>query len=230
LETFLVSVVSYWLIPGGGLSISGLGLVVADDHHLVRHAVCRMLEGHGVRVLAQLGDGAQVVSSVATHAADAVVLDIGMPCVDGLEAARRLRRAAPEVGIVMISGRDDERSRRAAVHAGADAFVPKSAPPGELIAALEAVHADQKFAASRLRGARVRGLGVRSLTARELSVLAFVADGCSSVQVAAHLGVSPRTADVHRYNIMKKLGVGSIAELARLAERLGLVAEREPSK
>lgn len=199
--------------------IAGMGLVVVDDHRIVRQTLCRTLERSGARVLAQLDDGEAVVRVVRECGPDAVVLDIGLPHVDGFEAARRVRAAGLDVCIVILSARDDAETVRTARAAGADAFVPKGGGSVD-----DLVHA---LGRARRRGRRsVRHEGRESelanrlaeLTAQEWRVLMLVADGWSSVQIGAHLGISPKTVANHRQSIMNKLRVHSAAELTRIVD------------
>jgi DNA-binding NarL/FixJ family response regulator len=197
-------------------------VVLADDHELVRHALARVLEAEGLRVVAQTHAADEVPSIVAEHDPDVVVLDVAMGPIDGFEAARQIAHRAPGTPIVMLSARDDASAVDAAQRAGALGYVPKCAGTHELVRAIASAINGKPYVSPSVRAPDVRDAqrsALASLSGRERAIVDLVADGYASVQIGAHLGITPRTVDSHRSKIMEKLGVRTVAEIARIVER-----------
>ena len=209
-------------------------ILVADDHEVVRQGVRALLEAHtGWRVVGEAADGRKAVEEAARLKPDVVVLDIGMPELNGLDAARLILKADPRTEVLILTLHDSEQMVREVVSTGARGYVLKSDAGRNLVAAVEALAEHRPFLTTRasdvvLEGFR-RGLqreeqqGKPSLSPREREVVQLVAEGCSTKEVAVKLHISVKTAETHRTNVMRKLGVHSAAELVRYAIRNGLV-------
>ncbi len=203
-------------------------VLIADDHALVREGIRRVLDDDpGFDVVAEASDGRQAISLVGEMEPDVAILDISMPEVSGLEAARRLRDEHPELRVLILSMHDESEYVMRAVHAGAAGYLLKDdAGPALLREAVRAVHAGDSFfspaVASRLTDALRGGSSgsadpLELLTARELEVLRLVASGNSNKQIAFDLGISRRTVESHRESLMRKIEIRTVAGLTRFA-------------
>jgi two-component system response regulator NreC len=213
-------------------------VVVADDHTIVREGIRQVLDGtEGISVVGEAANGPEAFAQAQKLVPDVVVLDVSMPEESGLEVAKRLKRALPATRVLMLSVYDNTEFVLEAVRAGADGYLLKDSSPSELRAAIRKVVAGESaFSAAAARqlnmalreeeANRERDERVASLTARELDVLQHVVSGQTNKETAAVLGISHRTVETHRENILKKLGVRSVAELTRLALEMGLVGDR----
>lgn len=206
-------------------------LVLAEDHQIVRQGFHALLEGAAdVEVVAETGDGAEAVRLVERLRPDVLVLDLGLPGLDGLEVARRVRARAPEVRVVILSMHAHEGYVAEAVRAGTAAYVLKEAGVSDLVAALHAVLSGERYFSEGVAppleepndGAPAVTSRYETLTPREREVLQLVGEGLTSAQIAARLFLSPRTIDAHRRNILAKLDLTTPADLVRYALRRGL--------
>jgi RNA polymerase sigma factor (sigma-70 family) len=212
-------------------------VLVVDDHAIVRQGIRQVLEdADGFVVVGEAGDGTAALAAAALHLPDVVVLDVSLPGETGLEVARRLKRALPATRILMLSVYDNTEYVLEAVRAGADGYLLKDSSPADLRDAIRAVHAGESaFSAAT---ARQLNAGLRQeaqrrekedrlaqLTSREREVLRLIVDGRTNKETAATLGISHRTVETHRENILRKLGVRSVAELTRLAIETGMLRE-----
>ncbi len=211
-------------------------VLVADDHAVVREGISHVLSATpDIEVVADTGDPAEVVPLAIEHRPDVVVLDISMPGESGLRVAARLSADAPSARVLILSMHDHTEYVLEAVRAGAQGYVLKNAGPAELREAIRSVHRGDGFfspaVAGRL-GAGLRGevegddrrAAVHRLTEREREVLRLIAAGRTNKQIAAELGISPRTVETHRQSLMRKLQLHTVAELTRLALESGLLA------
>ena len=208
-------------------------VLLADDHAMVREALRRVIESSGdFCIVAEAGDGIEAVALAKEHAPDVAVLDLWMPLLSGQEATRAIVASDCGTRVLVLSMHEADTHVRSALEAGASGYVVKSAVSRELIEALTAVFAGQAYvspavarhvvdAASGRDGSR-GPLGL--LTAREREVLSMLADGLSSKEIAARLGVSTKTTESHRASVMRKLDVHKVSSLVRVAVREGLVA------
>lgn len=213
-------------------------VVVADDHAIVREGIRQVLDGtEGISVVGEAANGPDAFEQAQTLVPDVVVLDVSMPGESGLEVAKRLKRALPATRVLMLSVYDNTEFVLEAVRAGADGYLLKDSSPSELRGAIRKVVAGESaFSAAAARqlstalreeeANRERAERVASLTARELDVLRHVVAGQTNKETAVVLGISHRTVETHRENILKKLGVRSVAELTRLALEMGLADDR----
>ncbi len=212
-------------------------VLIVDDHAVVREGIRTVLVSDGgIAVTAEAASGAEAVRLASAGAPDVVLLDITMPDMSGLEVVPLLLDAAPGVKVLMLSVHDNAEYVLKAVRAGAHGYVRKDTTPAELREAVHAVHrgagyfspvvagrlaAALRDAAAEAEADAPRG-GVETLTGREREVLAGVARGLLNKEVAAELGISVRTVEAHRDNIVRKLGIRSVAALTRLALEAGL--------
>lgn len=209
-------------------------ILLADDHALVRQGVRLILDGEpDFQVVAEAGDGAEAVELARTHQVDLVVLDVAMPRMTGLQAARELSRLQPELRILMLSMHDNEQYFFQSLKAGASGYVLKSAADQDLIAACRAAMRGEPFLYPGAITALIRDYldRVRQgreipdtvLTSREEEVLKLVAEGHSSKDIAETLFISIKTVQRHRANLLHKLGMRDRLELTRYAIRAGLI-------
>ena len=183
----------------------------------------------GMSVTCEAGDGVQAVREALDNEIDLAVLDITMPGMGGLEAAREITLRRPQVRIIMLSVHDDEQYIAQAKRAGAHGYVCKSAADHDLLAACHSVMHQDAFVEPSRRSTSITtqllpsGASQKQLTAREAQILALVARGNSAKQIAEMLVISHRTVERHRENLMRKLEVHTTAELTRHAIRLDLI-------
>jgi DNA-binding NarL/FixJ family response regulator len=208
-------------------------LLLADDHPVMRAGLRRLLERSGVDVVAEAGDGDEAVRLTLTERPDIALIDLDMPKLGGVEAARQIALACPRTRVVMLSGHSTPQHVTSAARAGVAAFIVKGATFEQMLAILDAVREGRAYTGSpeagmtidherRQSGSRLRATGLDKLTPREREVLTLVADGYSSASIAAILRLSVRTVETHRLHVMHKLDVHSLAELMRLAIKHGL--------
>lgn len=209
-------------------------ILLADDHALVRAGVRRILDAEpDLNVVAEAADGAEAVDLAAAEPPDLAVLDISMPRMTGLQAAREIARRTPEVRSLMLSMHDNEQYFFSALQAGACGYVLKSAADEDLVVACRAAIRGESFLYAGVAGTLVRDFLERMrrgermprtvLTAREDEVVKLIAEGNSSKEIAATLVISYKTVERHRENIMAKLGMRDRTELTRYAIRAGLI-------
>ncbi|WP_326701135.1 response regulator transcription factor [Streptomyces sp. NBC_01754] len=209
-------------------------ILLADDHALVRRGVRLILDGEpDLQVVAEAGDGAEAIEMARSERPDLAVLDIAMPRLTGLQAARELSRTMPELRILMLTMYDNEQYFFEALKAGASGFVLKSVADRDLVEACRSAMRDEPFlypgavtALIRNYLDRVREGGdvpARAITEREEEILKLVAEGHSSKEIADMLVISVKTVERHRANLLQKLGLRDRLELTRYAIRAGLI-------
>jgi DNA-binding NarL/FixJ family response regulator len=209
-------------------------VLLADDHTLVRRGVRLILDNDsGLEVVAEAGDGAEAVALARNSSIDLAVLDVAMPRMTGLQAAREISRNPSPPRILMLSMYDNEQYFFESLKAGASGYVLKSVADQDLISACHAALRGEPFlypgvlsALMRNYLARVRrgeDLPARVLTPREDEVLKLIAEGYSSKDIADTLVISLKTVERHRANILQKLGMRDRTELTRYAIRAGLI-------
>ncbi len=211
-------------------------IVLADDHTVIRQGLRLLLERQpDFEIVSEAADGRQAVEATEAQKPDVVVLDIAMPNLNGIEAARQISARVPAAAVVILSMHADESYLLQALKVGARAYLLKDSADTDLIAAIYAVVERKAFfspAISRmLADEYVHQLQERRaqdsyelLTSREREVLQLLAEGKSNKEVAALLGVSPYTVDSHRANIMQKLNLHSTPELVLYAVRKGVIS------
>ena len=207
-------------------------VLLADDHNLVRAGVRRILESHaGVHVVGEVGDGVEALRFLESHEVDVLVLDLTMPGMDGFETLARAKVTWPALRVLVLSMHAGSEYVARAVREGADGYLLKDSAVQELVAAIEAVMAGRSYYSATVqnelsqmvRAGSALGRPVDMLTDRERDVLKQVARGLSTKEIASRLEISPRTVDTHRANLMRKLGLRSVALLTQFALREGLI-------
>ena len=217
-----------------------LRILIADDHEVARRGIRSLLESHpGWEVCAEAKDGRDAVELATSTKPDLVLLDIGMPNLNGLEAARQILATSPNAAILILTMHDSDNVIREVLRAGARGFLLKSDAGRDLVAAVEALESQKTFFTPRVSQMVLDGFLNREkkrseiedvanssgdlLTAREREVIQLLAEGRTSKEVAVTLNLSVKTAETHRTNLMRKLGLHSVADLTRYAVRNGIV-------
>lgn len=200
-------------------------LLLADDHSITLSGM-RSVIGEEHEVVATVGDGRTLVSEALRLRPQVIVLDISMPLLNGIEAARKIRQEWPQAKLIFVSMHSNLMYVREAMSSGASGYVLKTSAAEELLPAIRAVLEGKVFVTPSLEPAALENTTHRELhlTSRQREVLQLIAEGRSSKEVAGILGTSVKTANFHRYQLKKKLGVRSIAELATYAVRHGVVS------
>ena len=207
-------------------------ILIADDHGIVRSGIRMLIDRQaGMRVVAEAEDGIQAVELAQTQKPDVAILDVSMPRMTGLQAAREIRSRAPETSVLLLSMHDDERYFFDAVDVGAAGYVLKRSADTDLIDAIQAVARGEQFVSPVTERAVIKEWleGGREdrledpLTPRELDVVKLIAEAYTNKQIAEALHVSEKTVESHRANVLSKLGMRDRVELVRYAIRRGLV-------
>jgi DNA-binding NarL/FixJ family response regulator len=205
-------------------------ILLADDHALVRRGLRLILDGEpDLRVVAEAGDGAEAVELATSEDIDLAILDVTMPRMTGLQAARELARRAPAVRVLILSMHDNEQYLFEALKAGASGYVLKSVADRDLVQACRAAVRGEPFLYPGAITTLIRDfiredrLPDRILTPREEEVIKLVAEGRSSKEIGDLLFISPKTVDRHRANVLQRLGLRDRVELTRFAIRAGLI-------
>ncbi|AQV97020.1 DNA-binding response regulator [Cupriavidus necator] len=199
-------------------------VALADDHAIVLEGLKQVLSGVGNLVLAgEAADGAQLLRLLEREPADLLVMDLGMPGIDGLAFVQRLRARHPALRILVLTGSAGAGMAHAAIQAGANGYLVKSGDISELVPALMALHEGRNFIAARDPAAVAATTDpLASLTRREQQILMLIARGATAGAIAAQLDISPLTARKHRENLMRKLDLHNTAEVVAYAARQGI--------
>ncbi|MDP1692863.1 MAG: response regulator transcription factor [Burkholderiaceae bacterium] len=207
-------------------------ILIADDHALFRAGLRALLaDAAGSDGVLEAGDGAEAVRLTREHAPALVFLDIAMPVLGGLAAIAQVKAVQPTARIIVLSMHLNEEYIRRALAAGADGYMVKDSAPSELLVAVQAVMARRHYlspaAASLLIRQAMPGIKeadpLHALSPRQTEVLRMVAEGSSTKEIARSLGLSPKTVDIHRAQVMQRLDIHDVAGLTRFAVRVGLV-------
>jgi DNA-binding NarL/FixJ family response regulator len=221
--------------PHSPTSKTPLRILIADDHEIVRKGIRTVLSSNpGWDVCAEAATGREAVAKAEQHKPHIVVMDISMPELNGLEAARKIRKMLPKTEVAILSVHFSDKLVREIVEAGAHAYVLKSDAYNDLLAAIDALANHQSFFTSRASEVLLDGFfkpataeppNHERLTSREREIVQLVAEGKSTKEIATALGISVKTAETHRANILRKLKVHSVSELVRYAVKNQIIIE-----
>jgi DNA-binding NarL/FixJ family response regulator len=214
--------------------LGALRILVAEDHEVARQGIRSLLESHpGWEVCAEAKDGREAVEAATKLNPDVLLLDIGMPNLNGLDAARQILATNPDACILILTIHDSEQVVREVLAAGARGFLLKSDAGRDLLAAVEALQHRRTFFTPKVAQMMLDGYlrpheesdpsGQCVLTPREREVIQLVAEGKTTKEVATALNLSVKTAETHRTNLMRKLNLHSVADLTLYAVRNGIV-------
>lgn len=216
--------------------LNKLRILVADDHEIVRHGLIALIKEHlGWEVCAESENGTDAVAKAKELRPDVAILDIGMPVLNGFEATRQILRDNPSVRVLILTITDNDQVVREVLDAGARGFLLKSDAARDLVTAVEALEQNRTFFTSRVakivlagpfgraHASSMQELTLPRLTPREREVVQLLAEGKATKEVACHLNLSVKTAETHRSNIMRKLGLHSVSELVLYAVRNNII-------
>jgi DNA-binding NarL/FixJ family response regulator len=220
-----------------------LRILIADDHEVVRRGLSTLLHAHeGWEICGEAKDGREAVEMARQLKPDVVILDIGMPILNGLAATRQMAQQNPQQKMIVLTITDSDQVIREALDAGARGFVLKSDAARDLVTAVEAVQQGRMFFTPRVNDMVLAGFldkGIKpshsqapqlpKLTPREFEVIQLLAEGKSSKEVACLLNLSTKTAETHRSNIMRKLDIHSIRDLVVYAVKNDIIQVQMPS-
>jgi len=215
-------------------------VLIADDHEVVRQGILSLVKMlNQFEVCGEATDGRDAVQKAKELRPDIVIIDIGMPQLNGLDATRQIMRERPSTKVLVLTMHDSEQVVREVLEAGARGYLLKSDAGRDLVSALEALQLNKTFFTTKIsemvlasflnsRTTEPTPSNALGLTSREREVIQLVAEGKSTKEVAVTLGLSVKTADTHRSNLMRKLGVHSVSELVLYAIRNNIIHVVEP--
>ncbi len=208
-------------------------IVVADDHKIVREGLVKLLEARpDFTVIGEASDGEEAVRMVLEKKPDVVIMDIWMPRLSGIDATRRIGKRGSQAKILVLSMHESRTYVEEVLRAGASGYIVKNSASSDLLQAIDAVRSGASYLSPAITQQVVDAIarpgdsspsGVAMLTDREREVLQLIAEGLSSKEIASMLGVSLKTVDSHRSNLMEKLDIHKVSGLVRFAIRAGLV-------
>jgi len=208
-------------------------IVVADDHRIVREGIRKLLETReDFQVVGEASDGEEAVQMVLEKKPDVALMDIWMPRLSGIDATRRIGKQGLATKVLVLSMHESRTYVEEVLRAGAAGYIVKNAASQDLLNAIDAVCSGASYLSPTITQQVVDAIarpgdavpsGVAALTDREREVLQLIAEGLSSKEIAAMLGVSLKTVDSHRSNLMEKLDIHKVSGLVRFAIRAGLV-------
>ena len=208
-----------------------LTVLLADDHVLFRQGLALLVREHGDwEIVGEAGNGAEAVALAEAHQPRIAVLDVEMPGMNGIEAARRIRQVSPETRIVALSMYGDMHYQQRMFEAGASAYVLKNEAIADLVEAIQAALRGERFVSPAViqRGAPILGrsaeLDKRVLSDREIEVLRLLAEGRRTKEIAEVLDISAKTVETYRGRVMLKLGIDNLADLVKFAVRAGITS------
>lgn len=205
-------------------------IFIADDHELLRSGLRRLVESRSDwEVCGEASDGREVAAAVHDFAADIAIVDLAMPGMSGLEVATDIKRRSPDVEVLIFTGDDTPATIQAAFNAGATSYIRKGDDRSHLVAAIEALAAHKPYLTPDVSKVLLGNLTNKTpsadvLTPRERETVRLLCEGNSNQQVATLLEISPRTVEVHRAAIMRKLEIDTFAGLVRYAVRNHIVS------
>jgi len=204
-------------------------IVLADDHVLVRQSLKSLLEREGHHVVGEAAEGKEAARQVNTLQPEIAILDISMPIMNGLNAAREIKNSSPKTKTILLTQHDEDEYISEALEAGVKGYVLKSQVASDLLEAIRQVSRGQVYLSPGVASSVVEAYRTRSerpkerLSLRERQVLQLIAEGKSTKEVASVLGISVKTAESHRSRLMQKLDIHETASLVRYAIRRGMV-------
>jgi len=217
-------------------------IFIADDHEVVRKGLCALLQAEpGWEICGEAADGREATEKICHLKPDVSILDIGMPGLNGLEATRQIMKEEPRAKVLILTFHDSDQVVRDVLNAGARGFLLKSDAARDLVVAVEALRRDKTYFTSKVAAMVLEGylksgtktaaisLGRDRLTPREREVVQLLAEGKSTKEVAGALGLSVKTAETHRSNIMRKLQLHSVSDLVLYAVRNNIVHVVQPT-
>jgi DNA-binding NarL/FixJ family response regulator len=203
--------------------------LLADDHSLVRQGLRAFLERQGFQVVSEASDGQETIRSVEKTQPDVAIVDISMPVLNGIDAARELKKSSPKTKVILLTQHDEDQYVTEALRAGVKGYVLKSQAADDLVHAIQEVCRGSVYLSPNISRAVVDAylskayVSTDHLSGRERQVLQLVGEGKSTKDIAVHLGISVKTAESHRARLMKKLDIHETASLVRYAIRRGLI-------
>src|SRR5258705_9636371 len=203
--------------------------VLADDHALVRQGLKALLEREGFQVAGEASDGQEAIRVVPSVRPDIAILDISMPILNGIDAARELQKSSQRTKTILLTQHDEDQYVTEALRAGVKGYVLKSQAGADLVHAIKEVCRGSVYLSPNISRAVVDAylsktyVSTDPLSGRERQVLQLVGEGKSTKDIAVHLGISVKTAESHRARLMKKLDIHETASLVRYAIRRGLI-------
>ncbi len=214
--------------------MSEITLILADDHAVVRSGLRMLLDAQSdMRIIGEANNGREAVELAHSLKPDVILMDIMMPEMNGIDATRRITSEIQDTAVLALTMYEDEQYFFEMLKAGASGYVPKRAAPDVLVSAIRTVNMGAMFIypsmAKQLvqdfakRGEGDKSTAVVKLTPRELEVLILIADGLTNLEIGERLGISVKTVDRHRENIMRKLDLHSRIDLVKFAIREGLI-------
>ena len=207
----------------------GISVLLADDHNLVRQGLRSLLDRENIQVIAEASDGQEVILLAEAHHPAIVIMDISMPTLNGIDAARELARSCPKTKVILLTQHDEEQYLQQALESGVRGYILKSQVVNDLVHAIRQVSAGGFYLSPGVSQAVVEAYRSKSerpsdpLSVRERQVLQLIAEGKSTKDVASLLGISVKTAESHRTRLMQKLDIHETASLVRYAIRRGLI-------
>jgi DNA-binding NarL/FixJ family response regulator len=211
-------------------------ILLADDHAVVRDGLRALLEGQpDLKVVADAATGREVVHQVTRHCPEVILMDIAMPDLNGIEAMRQIKQICPATQVIILSMHATAEHAYRALQAGARGYVLKESAGVEVINAIRAVSAGQRYLSQKILDVMIKNYGfpgqiaearnlLDRLTSREREILQLVVEGKSSAEIAEILSLSPHTVDTYRSRLMQKLGVTDLVGLVKFSIQQGLIA------
>ena len=214
----------------------GSKVLIADDHEIVRRGLSKLIEEQpGWEVVAEVSDGREAVEKARVTKPDVIVLDIGMPSLNGLEATKQILKVDPKAKVLILTVHDSDQMIRQVLDAGASGYVLKTDAGRDLVTAIDALRRNKTFFTAKVgqmvldgylnkkTQAQQQEVETGRLTMRQREVVQLLAEGKSSKEVAVVLGLSVKTAETHRANIMRRLNCSCVSELVRYAIRNNII-------
>jgi DNA-binding NarL/FixJ family response regulator len=215
----------------GRIRPMSIRIILADDHEILRHGLSRSFQqNEDIEVIGQAKDGHSTVELVRELSPNIVVMDIGMPDLNGVEATRQIVKESPRVKVIGLSMHSSNKYVREMFKAGASGYLLKDCPFEELVEAIKTVAGGNAYVSPSIGDTVIKDFiykwdeesAFSILSQREREVLQLLAEGKTTKQIAGHLHISPKTVEAHRLRIMNKLNIDNIAQLTKYAIQEGL--------